>query len=135
MSRAKSPETRQRRNVSTTARTLTGGDVPEKPKLPTGITQKETRTWWQSIWASPMASEWLPSDVQPLLRLAKLVDEFWRSPNPKLGELVAKLEARFGLTPYDRHRMQWKVEQPIDKPAAPPADQGDDPREMLRVVK
>ena len=136
MSRAKSPETRQRRNVSATAATLVDGDGKAKaPNLPSGITQKETRAWWKAIWSSPMADEWLPSDLQPLLRLAKLVDEFWVKPDQKLGEPIAKLEARFGLTPYDRHRMQWKVEKPVDKPVAAPIDQGDDPRKILRVVK
>ena len=136
MSRAKSPETRQRRNVSATAATLVDGDGKAKAQnLPKGITQKETRAWWKAIWASPMAEEWLPSDLQPLLRLALLVDDFWRSPDQKLGELIAKLEARFGLTPYDRHRMQWKVEKPSGRSTVPVADPKVDPRSVLRAVK
>ncbi len=134
MSRAKSPETRQRRNVSKTAATLTGDGV-KPPNLPAGIRQKETRAWWKSIWASPMAEEWLESDRQPLLRLALLVDEFWGKPSKDLGAEIAKQEARFGLTPYDRHRMQWKVEKPTEKTELPVADPKVDPRTVLRAVK
>ncbi len=134
MSRAKSPETRERRNVSKTAATLTGDGV-KPPNLPAGIRQKETRTWWKSIWASPMAEEWLESDRQSLLRLAMLVDEFWAKPAHKLGAEIAKQEARFGLTPYDRHRMQWKVEKPTERSVAPVADPKVDPRTVLRAVK
>ena len=145
MSRAKSPETRQRRNVSETAATLIDdGGEPEQPKLPAGIKQKETRTWWKVIWASPMAKEWLAADHQALLRLAILVDKFWAlvlSPLAPVKEVqlllgeIAKQEARFGLTPYDRHRMQWKVEKPTEKAELPVADPGVDPRTVLRAVK
>ena len=135
MSRAKPPETRQRRNVSKTAATLLDDGGVKVPNLPGGIGRKETRAWWKSIWASPMAAEWLPSDLQPLLRLALLVDEFWRMPTKDLGAEIAKQEARFGLTPYDRHRMQWKVEKRTEKPALPVADPSVDPRTVLRAVK
>ncbi len=140
MSRAKPPETRERRNVSKTAATLTGDGV-KPPNLPAGIRQKETRTWWKSIWASPMAEEWLESDRQSLLRLAVLVDQFWMmtltplAPVKELIAEIAKQEARFGLTPYDRHRMQWKVEKPTEKPDLPVADPKVDPRTVLRAVK
>ena len=135
MSRAKPPGTRQRRNVSATAATLLADSPAKVPSLPAGIRQKETRTWWKSIWTSPMAAEWLPSDRQSLLRLAMLVDEFWAKPSKDLAAEIAKQEARFGLTPYDRHRMQWKVEKPVEKSELPVADPAVDPRTVLRAVK
>jgi hypothetical protein len=136
MVRAKSPETRQRRNKSATAATLVAGaGATEAPKLPAGIKRKETRAWWKAIWGSPMAKEWLPSDSEPLLRLAVLVEDFWTKPTKELAAEISKAEARFGLTPYDRHRMDWKVEQPSAKPAARPVRKGRDPRELLRVVR
>ena len=49
MSRAKSPETRQRRNVSKTAATLPADGKVKPPNLPAGIRQKETRTWWKVL--------------------------------------------------------------------------------------
>jgi hypothetical protein len=131
----KDPRLRQRRNKSATAATLTAGATAEAPKLPAGIKRKETRAWWKAIWESPMAAEWLPSDSEPLLRLAVLVEDFWTKPTKELAAEISKAEARFGLTPYDRHRMDWKVEQPSAKPAARPAPKGADPRELLRVVK
>lgn len=136
MSRAKPPELRQRRNKSATAATLMAAQAEAKPpSLPGGIMRKETRAWWKAIWESPMAKEWLASDLQPLLRLALLVDEFWRAPTKDLGAEIAKQEARFGLTPYDRHRMDWKVEAAPEKPAVVAAEEGVDPRTVLRAVK
>ena len=67
--------------------------------------------------------------------LAKLVDAFWLIPSKELAAEIAKAEARFGLTPYDRHRMDWKIEQPTVRPKAPPTRKGPDPREMFRVVR
>ncbi len=146
MSRAKSPETRQRRNKSATTATLSGGRKGRAPTLPAGIKCEETREWWKVIWMSPMAAEWLPSDRQPLLRLAMLVDQFWYAANAPGGAVgpgpldkmlaeISKQEARFGLTPYDRHRMDWKIEKPAEKPVMAVADPKVDPREVLRVVK
>lgn len=34
----------------------------------------ETRRWWRTVWASPMASVWLDADVPALERLARLHD-------------------------------------------------------------
>ena len=90
-----------------------------------------------------MAAEWLPSDLQGLLRLAVLVDQFWvmtmivtpLAPVKELIAEIAKQEARFGLTPYDRHRMQWKVGASRDKPVVVPVEEGEDPRVLLRAVK
>lgn len=136
MSRAKSPETRQRRNRSATAATLLAGSAASKPpNLPAGIKRKETRAWWKALRESPMAAEYLPSDLQPLLRLAKLVDEFWKAPTKDLAAEIAKQEARFGLMPYDRHRMQWRVEAAPEKPIVQRAEEGADPRTLLRAVK
>ena len=88
-----------------------------------------------------MAEEWLEADRQSLLRLAVLVDQFWAmtltplAPVKELISEIAKQEARFGLTPYDRHRMQWKVEKPTEKTELPVADPEVDPRTVLRAVK
>lgn len=134
MSRAKPPETRQRMNKSVTAATLTESGAAA-PELPVTIRCEETRTWWQDIWASPMAAQWLTSDRHALLRLSVLVDQFWTAPTKELAADIAKQEARFGLTPYDRHRMQWKVEAASDKPVLTYEEAGEDPRARLRAVK
>jgi len=92
-----------------------------------------------------MATQFLESDVDPLFRLALLVDDFWKADTPSLRkELSVEIrlqEGRFGLTPTDRARMHWEVkplEDEEDKPGRPlprRPDDGADPRAMLRRVK
>jgi hypothetical protein len=101
-----------------------------------------TRAWWRSIWRSPMAEEYLDTDVQALFRLAVLVDAFWVQPSDKLAAEIRLQQQCFGLTPIDRRRLQWEVEraqaarQKRERPereARPvPAE---DPRKFLRAVK
>lgn len=130
----KPPELRSRRNKAATAATLTEAGTTA-PALPKGIRCEETRTYWKVIWASPMAAQWLESDIQPLLRLAILVDQFWTTPTKELAADIAKHEARFGLTPLDRMRLQWKLEAAPEKPTAKYQADEIDPRAMLRAVK
>lgn len=86
-----------------------------------------------------MASEYLPSDVDGLGRLAILVDEFYKTLDPKLMTEIRQQEARFGLSPVDRSRLQWEVAkgEEADRRRNPPQRKqaaGDDPREALRAV-
>jgi hypothetical protein len=84
------------------------------PPLPTRKPAwlKATRSWWQTIWSSPMASVWIEADVPALIRLAEMVEARARG---KLGatETVAMtaLEDRFGLSPKARRALQWEVSQ------------------------
>jgi|SRR3990172_2842588 len=130
----KPPELRQRTNKAATAATLTAESV-QVPSLPNGVSCQETRRWWEVIWASPMAAQWLTSDAEPLLRLALLVDQFWQVPTKELAGEIAKHEARFGLTPLDRMRLQWKLEAAPEKPASQYQADEVDPRTLLRAVK
>ena len=41
----------------------------------------ETQEWWESLWSSPMASEFHSSDRHGLYRLAVLIDDFWQHPS------------------------------------------------------
>ena len=82
-----------------------------------------------------MAAQWLASDAEPLLRVALLVDQFWQEPTKELASEIAKHEARYGLTPYDRVRLQWKLEAAPEKRAERTPDDGVDPRTLLRAVK
>ena len=130
----KPPELRRRRNKAATASTLSTEAV-QAPALPNGISCQETRRWWEVIWASPMAAQWLDSDAEPLLRLALLVDQFWQVPTKELAAEIAKHEARFGLTPLDRMRLQWKLEAAPERRPERTPDDGVDPRALLRAVK
>lgn len=143
----KPPELRQRRNKPSTAATLNGSGAPGRcPVLPrrldaegkpAGSWHPRTKAWWRGIWASPMASQWLPSDAEGLLAVAEMVDLYWRQPDPKVLAEIRQQSARFGLSPLDRMRLSWKVEQPPEKKAAPaPVSRGPvvDPRGVLRGV-
>lgn len=58
-----------------------------------------------------MAAEYLDADVHGLFRLAVLVDEFWTEPTPKLAGEIRLQQQAFGLTPLDRRRLEWSIEQ------------------------
>lgn len=140
----KHPKIRQRRNRAATAATLIAAPA-SRALLPaarpdTGQPWHEaTLRWWQIIWQSPMAQEWLESDVLALERLALLVDDRYRwegkKPPLALEAEIRRQESRFGLTPLDRWRLQWEVGRAApEKPRLPaPAPSTRDPRDVLRV--
>lgn len=145
---------RQRRNKKAGATTL-AVSVPkpdqEKPKIPTLQNPDKrkfhrlTRQWWKRVWTSPMASEYLPTDVDGLARLALLVDNYYQNPiGKKAKELLGEIrlqEARFGLSPVDRSRLQWEVlkGEEAERKRRPPQNQhpasSKDPRGILGVVE
>lgn len=67
---------RRRRNVTTGRATLpAGGRGGRAPTLPGGKDMlAETRRWWRTVWASPMATAWIDADLPALVRLANLQD-------------------------------------------------------------
>jgi hypothetical protein len=136
---------RQRTNKKSGSATI---EAPDKPKIPE-IPKPDERTWhpltvksWQHAWSSPMATQWLESDVDALGRLALLWDAYYQKPASLLLAEIRLQEARFGLSPLDRSRLQWEVgraEGMGKKPApAPPAVKRTgthDPRRILMAVK
>src|SRR5690554_3125212 len=58
-----------------------------------------TLAWWERVWKSPMAELYLPTDVDGLVRLAIMVDDFYNEPKPKTLAEIRLQEARFGLSP------------------------------------
>lgn len=135
----KAPELRRRTNRTSTAATLAAdGGLRRAPPLPKGREWRaETRGWWASTWRSPMAAEYLEADRHGLLRLAVVIDLFWAEPSVYLLAEIRQQEARYGLSPLDRRRLQWQVE-PADaaqQPSAPqPPRDATDARRMLSVV-
>ena len=145
---------RQRKNKKAGATTLQhpDKDQQEKTKAPTLPNPDKrkfhrlTRAWWRRVWSSPMASEFLPTDVDGLGRLALLVDNYYKDPTGKkakelLGEIRLQ-EARFGLSPVDRSRLQWEVAkgEEAERKRRPQQRQQEpssaaDPRGVLGVVK
>lgn len=146
--------TRQRRNKTSTRATLPSesdsknGKVPALPKRRprTGSWHPRVVAWWQSVWRSPMASEFLDADRPRLEMIAELHQKFWMAADE--GESVTKLageirqqELLFGLTPMDRRRLQWEVEKgesaaerTTTRKARKTAPPKEDPRTLLKVV-
>lgn len=110
------------------------------PKLPRrkGGWTTATRRYWKTIWESPMASRWIPADVPALVNMADLHDRLDRlgpDENVLALKFIAELrlqEARFGLAPDARLRLQWDVRPPEEKPkrSRPKRDE-EDPRNIL----
>ncbi len=136
---------RQRTNRKAGATVLVDDAERDVPALPRGLRKwhRLTRAWWTTVWQSPMAGEYLDTDHEGLVRLAVLVDQFYATLNPVLMAEIRLQEARFGLSPVDRSRLQWEVQKGEEaerrrvRPAAGTSDASQpdaDPRDLLRVV-
>ena len=132
----KNPAIRRRRNKSATAATLSVNGKEKAPTLPKGRKWRaETKAWWADLWASPMASQFLQVDGHSLRRLAVLVDEFWIAPSTSRGAEIRQQQAQFGLTPQDRARLGWKMDEEPKRPIVKYEEDAEDPRTKLRAVK
>lgn len=100
------------------------GRPPALPgKKPTWL--KSTRAWWVAIWASPMATAWLPSDVPTLVRLARIIELDNRGEaNSALLAEARQLEDRFGLSPMARRRLQWEIAKASQEDEGPQRELG-----------
>lgn len=70
----------------------------------------EALAWWEAIWTSPCAALWEPLDVLGLLRVAGLVDDFWRTSTsserlPELAAEIREAEDVYGLNPLARAQL------------------------------
>jgi hypothetical protein len=100
--------------------TLPSGPPARRKPPPLASVSTETRVWWKTIWASPMAAVWLDADVPALARLARLLDLLAEGePSALLLAEVRHLEDRFGLSPLARRRLQWEVAQAEAEPRKP----------------
>lgn len=112
---------RQRRNKTTTAASLPSAEDAagfEVPALYERTDGKEWHAavleWWEAVWRSPMAPEFLDADMKGgLYLLADLYQVRWTAETAGALVNAAKeirlQEVRFGLTPIDRRRLQWEV--------------------------
>ncbi|OYN80430.1 hypothetical protein [Mycolicibacterium sphagni] len=123
----KHPSTRRRRNKASSAAVLEERDDDddiedvEIPELPPRLVPDddgvrrvvdwcpETLDWWDDVWLSPMAGEYLDADIHGLVRLAALIDNYWRDPCAKTHAEVRLAQKDYGLTPYDRRRLEWTI--------------------------
>lgn len=122
--------------------TIAASETPNVPEIP----NPDGRVWhelttkaWRTAWESPMATQWIATDVDGLGRLALLWDGFYKAPDAKVLAEIRLQEQRFGLSPLDRNRLQWEInrveESDRRKPKPPPARTGTDPRALLMAVK
>lgn len=86
-------------------------EVPELPDEAGVEWHPMTVSWWEDIWASPMAPEFDESDIHGLYLLASLVDAFWCEPSQALAAEIRLQRQCFGLTPIDRRRLQWEIDR------------------------
>ena len=136
---------RQRPGSASSRATLAaeGSERQRAPSLPTHRDwQPMTRAWWKDTWHSPMAAEFLQSDIHGLFLLAELIDRFWEKPSVALAAEIRQERLAFGLTPIDRRRLQWEVERVEERRRLRPqalekrgGRKAADPRAMLRMVK
>lgn len=159
----KDPSVRRRRNTASTASTLhtpTAAEArkrtPALPKLIDPMTEgpvewhAAVRAWWRDVWASPMSGQWHSSDEHGLIVLALLMQDFHTARSASARKEAAteiRLQRQsFGLTPYDRRRLEWTIataedatergarrgrRTTEDKPAAEKTDPTEDPRLVL----
>ncbi len=142
---------RQRRNKAATRATLKKPSrkrkVPPLPEFLAGRWHPGVIAWWEDVWRSPMAAEYLDADRHRLYRIAYLMHDFWATKDRKerlaLAAEIRNQEMPLGLTPIDRRRLQWEVEkgeQAEERTAtrrsrkAAEKVTAKDPRDVLKVV-
>lgn len=155
----KHPSTRRRRNSASTAAVLRPVGPDERRPLPPLPSQRfddetgkkirwlqVTRDWWKALWAAPMSKEYDDSDLFQLYVLADLYDRYWRKPTVSRAAEIRQQRALFGMTPYDRRRLEWTIEVAEDAKdrgtrrrggqpgAAEQPPEGEDPRTVLTMA-
>lgn len=142
---------RQRQNKHSTRALLpteTASADAEVPPLPTLAHRKKWHAmvlqWWDAVWRSPMAGEYLSADKEGLFLLARLHQDFWTATDHRVRHQAAaeirQQGVRFGLSPIDRRRLQWEVEkgdqaaERTSKRRQVRQASAKDPREVLKVL-
>ena len=109
----KPPGQRRRRNAGPQFKVLPAEGrqepVPELPDRPNGWLPS-TREWWERIWKSPMATQWVEVEYWTLVRLARMIDlERRGEANTVIRREIRYLEDAFGLNPASRARLRWQI--------------------------
>lgn len=144
---------RQRRNKAATKATLASAEDAALFEVPDLFVRTDgdpwhpmVLEWWEAVWRSPMAPEFLDADMRGgLYLLADLHQLRWTATSKtaliESAKEIRLQEVRFGLSPIDRRRLQWEVARGEEaekrrssgrqKPPRP--DEGD-PRKALRAI-
>ena len=109
----KAPGQRRRRNVGPEFKVLPAeGRQKPVPELPSrkGGWRQSTVDWWERVWKSPMATEWIDADFATVHRLAMMLDAEARGEGTvTLRREIRYLEDAFGLNPAARARLHWQI--------------------------
>lgn len=116
--------------------------MPSLPECPGGEQwHRMAKRFWRDVWHSPMSDKYLRADMHGLFRLLILVDAFWKGPSESLSREIRLLGQLYGLSPIDRRRLQWTVEEEAAverkrtrQPAVEGEARADDPRKILQMV-
>lgn len=134
----KPQELRQRRNRVVSKDTLPADGHVAAPPLPKreGGWHEESKRFWASTWASPMAIKFLEADMPRLYLALELTEQFWRKPSAHVAKEIRQTLQAFGLTPLDRNRLQWKVEPKAETPKPEKKARRDfDPSKVLEMPR
>jgi rubrerythrin len=122
--------------------------LPKREEL-TEVWHPRVLDWWRAVWKSPMAGEYLEADrTGGLYLLAELYQRRWTEKDTRiLVAITAEIrqqETRFGLSPTDRRKLQWTIEQgetAVERTAARRRSKNleavsrRDPRSVIRVLE
>ena len=103
---------RRRQNKESAFVSLSGarkGPIPKLGRKATGAWSPETREWWERIWRSPVATQWIEVDEHGLREIALLRDQSRRQPSPTLLREIRLREDAYGLSPMSRRRLRWEI--------------------------
>lgn len=117
---AKHPATRQRRNVKSSRAVLQRDPNAKSPRIPPHPSGKpfhpQALQYWHQLWHSPMAQEYDPAtDSHGIWMLVVSYDDYLTAPTPiarqKAAVEVRLQGVRYGITPWDRRRLEWQIEK------------------------
>lgn len=140
----KDPELRQRRNKPSSSATIDAAGA-RKPALGRhrsdgGEWAPETRRWWAAIWSSRIVERWRDAHVPGLLRLARMVDDYWHEADAlrarQIHAEIRMVEREYGLTPMAGRSLGWTFSNQAGRDPAPDAPKlppGADPRKVLSI--
>jgi len=88
----------------------------ERPEVPdlVGEFGFQTIAWWDAWVGSPQVEFFAATDWQTLLRLAPLVEMYFKEPKAQLAAEIRQTEAKLGATAADRDRLGWKITPPVE---------------------
>jgi hypothetical protein len=111
--------------------------LPAKPSRPApepaADLAEDAERLWARAWALPESAMWSDADVPAMTRLVTMQADPTAWNNEKKMAEMRQLEDRFGLNPYARRQLGWKIEGEAEA-SAKPAQTARGGRTQLKVV-